>query len=173
MSGRNSFERESSRSEIDMEASDGSFYAEVLQPKRLIALPQSSSPMNDDFNAISSAANKSALKLIDETSKALSTNDNNHHQMVVKPSFDPSKNKIKLFNSIRRYLSPTLMSLVRMQMFASSEYKFRADELQTAQELLDVSEDAYNFLRNEWMIPLPTIDTVSRWSKEGDCTDLC
>lgn len=83
------------------------------------------------------------------------------------------KNKVQLFNSIRRYSRPSLVSLLRIQMFGTPDYKYRPDELQTAHELLQISEEAYNFIKEEWMIPLPEKGVVYQWSNGNDSPDLC
>lgn len=93
-----------------------------------------------------------------------------HSNNSGRSTFDVSflKNKVNLFNSIRRYLSPSLMALVRLQMFMTQNYEFRADEIQTSKELFDISQDAYFFLRNEWMIPLPSPEVINDWMNNKD-----
>lgn len=91
-------------------------------------------------------------------------------ELLKAPRFENGaiKGKIKLFNSIRKYLSPTVVALLRMQMFGKADYNYREDEKQTAAEIFTISPDAYHFMREEWMIPLPSIDVITQWNQDSE-----
>lgn len=84
---------------------------------------------------------------------------------------DWHKNKVKQFNSIRKYLNPTLAALVRMEMFANHDdqkYKHRADEKRLSKELHTLSPTVYEFMKNEWNFALPDKDLIAQWNDDDE-----
>lgn len=82
-------------------------------------------------------------------------------------------NKVRQFNSIRKYLNPTMAALLRMQMFKDdqAEYQYRTDEKQLSKELLSLNPAVYRFMKNEWRFSLPPEETVESWIHNDDTND--
>lgn len=88
----------------------------------------------------------------------------------------PAMTKVQLFNGIRKYLNPTMVALLRMEMFGSSEREYRADEKQLSKELYNLNQNVYEYMRDEWRFRLPPKADVEEWLKnpdEEETWDLC
>lgn len=72
-------------------------------------------------------------------------------------------NKVQLFNGIKRYLSPSMIALLRMELFTAPGREYKKDEKIICQELLQLGEDTYNFLNDEWRLRLPAKSSVQEW----------
>lgn len=75
-------------------------------------------------------------------------------------------NKIQLFNGIKRYLSPSLIALLRMEIFAAPNREYKKDEKIICSEILKLGTDAYDFFSDEWRLRLPSKDVVKNWLSE-------
>jgi hypothetical protein len=75
-------------------------------------------------------------------------------------------NKVQLFNGIKRYLSPSLIALLRMELFGNPGREYKKDEKIICQELLQFGDKVYNFFTDEWRIRLPAREDVQRWHGE-------
>lgn len=84
----------------------------------------------------------------------------------------PAMTKIQLFNGIRKYLNPTMVALLRMEMFGSSDRENKPDEKQLSKELFVQSAEVYEYMREEWRFRLPTKTQVETWLKETDDEDM-
>jgi hypothetical protein len=87
-----------------------------------------------------------------------------------------SYNKVQLFNGIKRYLPPSLMALVRMELFGAPNREYRKDERIICGELLKLGEQTYDFFSEEWRLRLPSKDQVQTWLSEEtpvDDDDAC
>ncbi|KAG5672622.1 hypothetical protein PVAND_002737 [Polypedilum vanderplanki] len=81
-------------------------------------------------------------------------------------------NKVQLFNGIKRYLPPSLMALVRLELFGGTENReYKNDEKIICGELLSLGEETYNFLNEEWRLRLPSKELVRTWLNEGNPID--
>lgn len=80
----------------------------------------------------------------------------------------PAMTKVQLFNGIRKYLNPTMVALLRMEMFGSSEREYRADEKQLSKELYNLNQNVYDYMRDEWRFRLPPKADVEEWLKNSD-----
>lgn len=81
-------------------------------------------------------------------------------------------NKVQLFNGIKRYLSPAMVALLRMDLFTSSAPRdYKADEKVICTEILQFGDEVYNFLLDEWRLRLPPKTTVEKWLKEKQLQD--
>lgn len=80
----------------------------------------------------------------------------------------PAMTKVQLFNGIRKYLNPTMVALLRMEMFGSSEREYRPDEKQLSKELFNLNQNVYEFMRDEWRFRLPPKVQVEEWLKNPD-----
>uniref|UniRef100_A0A1B0A6C6 THAP-type domain-containing protein n=1 Tax=Glossina pallidipes TaxID=7398 RepID=A0A1B0A6C6_GLOPL len=74
-----------------------------------------------------------------------------------------SLTKPQIFNAIKRYLSATMVSLVRMEMFGSSEREWKPDERAVAVDILQLGESIYNYFTEEWRFRLPALREVRSW----------
>lgn len=79
--------------------------------------------------------------------------------------------KIQLFNEIRKYLNPTLVALVRMEMFENCEEDYRADEKQVLKELLKLGSDVYEYVGSDWCFRLPPPELVREWLNDPE--EIC
>lgn len=75
-------------------------------------------------------------------------------------------NKVQLFNGIKRYISPSLNALLRMELFSAPGREYKKDERIICQELLSLGERTYDFLTEEWRLRLPVKVDVQRWISE-------
>lgn len=109
------------------------------------------------------------LKKVDERTDEMK---NYISAMALGLKFDDwQKNKVKQFNSIRKYLNPTLAALLRMEMLAShgdTKYEYRADEKRLSKELYTLSPGVYEFMKNEWNFALPDKDLIAQWNLADD-----
>lgn len=80
----------------------------------------------------------------------------------------PAMTKIQLFNGIRKYLNPTMVALLRMEMFGGPEKQYRSDEKQLSKELYNLNQQVYDYMRDEWRFRLPAKSDVELWLKEQD-----
>lgn len=80
----------------------------------------------------------------------------------------PPMSKVQLFNGIRKYLNPSMVALLRMEMFGSSDREYRVDEKQFAKELFELNQNVYDYMRDEWRFRLPPKVDVETWIKSPD-----
>lgn len=82
-----------------------------------------------------------------------------------------------LFNGVRRYLNPSMVSLLRMELFGDPERPYKPDERQFSMELLNLSDSnersggcssIYDYMRSEWRFRLPPKSNVQQWIKEKE-----
>lgn len=100
-----------------------------------------------------------------QTSASASSSTDVRHIRVEKA---PAMTKVQLFNGIRKYLNPTMVALLRMEMFGSSERDYRPDEKQLSKELYNLNQNVYDFMRDEWRFRLPPKVEVEEWMKNPD-----
>lgn len=78
------------------------------------------------------------------------------------------KNKVRQFNSIRKYLNPTMIALLRMEMFGGRNYEYRIDEKCLSKELFSLSPTVYHYMQNEWRFQLPPKEMIESWNEAED-----
>lgn len=89
--------------------------------------------------------------------------------VVAKIEVGAALSKAHLFNGIKKYLNPSMVSLLRMEMFGCSERPYKVDEKNFAMELYELkASNAYEFMRDEWRFRLPPKKDVEQWIKERD-----
>lgn len=81
---------------------------------------------------------------------------------------DWRRSKVRQFNSIRKYLNPTMAALLRMEMFGRGEYEYRADEKHFSKQLYSLSPTVYEHMRNEWQFALPSKEILEQWKNPED-----
>lgn len=72
-------------------------------------------------------------------------------------------NKVQLFNGIKRYLSPSMNALLRIELFSTPGREYKKDEKIICQELLQLGEKTYDFFNDEWRLRLPAKKDVQTW----------
>lgn len=82
------------------------------------------------------------------------------------PQNKTSLSKVQLFNSIKKYLSPSMNALLRIEMFGGPEREYKKDEKQLAVDILNLGENVYNHFVDEWRIRLPPRREIEEWSDE-------
>lgn len=90
----------------------------------------------------------------------------------IKIAKGPTMTKIQLFNGIRKYLNPSMVALLRMEIFGGAEREYRPDERQIAKELYSLNASVYDYMREEWRFRLPAKAQVESWLKEPDDEDV-
>ncbi|KAI8121313.1 hypothetical protein FF38_05971 [Lucilia cuprina] len=78
-----------------------------------------------------------------------------------------SLTKAQLFNGIKRYLSASMVSLLRMEMFGSSDREWKTDERQVAVDILRLGETVYKYFTDEWRFRLPSLRDVRIWLSQS------
>lgn len=112
-------------------------------------------------------------KLLTEKTNAIETmKANNAIENVINietiKSPQPILTKNQLFTGIRKYLNPSMVALLRMEMFGNSEREYKTDEKLFAKELYQLEGNVYNFLQDEWRFRLPSKKEVESWLNEND-----
>lgn len=79
-------------------------------------------------------------------------------------------NKVQLFNGIKRYLSPSMNALLRIELFSTPNREYKKDEKIICQELLQLGDKTYDFLTDEWRLRLPGKKEVQTWM-DGQSTE--
>lgn len=92
--------------------------------------------------------------------------------LIVKMDKGPAMTKVQLFNGIRKYLNPSMVALLRMEMFGTTDRAFRPDEKQFSKELLNLNETVYDYMRDEWRFRLPDKKDVKSWLEKQDDEDI-
>uniref|UniRef100_A0A182QIN0 THAP-type domain-containing protein n=1 Tax=Anopheles farauti TaxID=69004 RepID=A0A182QIN0_9DIPT len=88
----------------------------------------------------------------------------------------PQLTKALLFNGIKRYLNPTMVTLLRMELFAGpSERQWKSDEKSLAVELISMGEQVYDCFQDEFRFRLPPKSEAKQWKESGeiDADDAC
>lgn len=82
-------------------------------------------------------------------------------------------NKVQLFNGIKRYLNPSMVALLRMEMFGGNEREWKSDEKDFSVELLNLGPSVYEYMQEEWRFRLPAKKDVEKWKVDkGDDSDM-
>ncbi|XP_035773840.1 uncharacterized protein LOC118456849 [Anopheles albimanus] len=88
----------------------------------------------------------------------------------------PQLTKAQLFNGIKRYLNPTMVTLLRMELFAgSADRQWKSDEKTLAVDLLSIGANVYDHFTQEFRFRLPPVSEVEQWKESGeiDADDAC
>uniref|UniRef100_A0A1L8DD04 THAP-type domain-containing protein n=1 Tax=Nyssomyia neivai TaxID=330878 RepID=A0A1L8DD04_9DIPT len=73
--------------------------------------------------------------------------------------------KLQLFNAIKRYLNPSMVALLRMEMFGGMDREWKDDEKEFSVELFNLGINVYEFMRDEWRFRLPPEKMVREWAE--------
>ncbi|XP_049531868.1 uncharacterized protein LOC125949156 [Anopheles darlingi] len=88
----------------------------------------------------------------------------------------PQLTKAQLFNGIKRYLNPTMVTLLRMELFAgSADRPWKSDEKALAVDLLSIGANVYDHFAQEFRFRLPPVSEAEQWKESGeiDADDAC
>ncbi|XP_039965598.1 uncharacterized protein LOC120778001 [Bactrocera tryoni] len=80
-----------------------------------------------------------------------------HNNMQNTPS------KAQLFNGIKKYISSSMLALLRMEMFGSADRNWKPDEQRVAMDLLQLGDEVYKYINDEWRFRLPALGEVRTW----------
>ena len=166
-----------------IQASSDNLYYEVNEPN--IDLPQEQSPIATKSKIHQTTPSKrepfsedlkpilmDSLKQIAEIKEMLNEKQSEAAPSTSKDSNDnlsisqSQLNKVQLFNGIKRYLSPSMNALLRIELFSSPGREYKKDEKIICQELLMLGEKTYSFLSDEWRLRLPAKKEVQQWIEE-------
>lgn len=100
-----------------------------------------------------------------QSEPAPSTSKNTEDNLNITPSH---LNKVQLFNGIKRYLSPSMNALLRIELFSTPGREYKKDEKIICQELLLLGDKTYSFLSDEWRLRLPAKKEVQQWIDEQE-----
>ena len=89
------------------------------------------------------------------------------------PKMEKSQmNKVQLFNGIKRYLNPSMVAMLRMEMFGGNDRQYKPDEKTVCTELLALGTEVYKFFADEYRFRLPPIKEVQKWEQDKIEDDL-
>lgn len=108
---------------------------------------------------------------LSQQSASVSASSSSDVRAEMKIAKSPAMTKIQLFNAIRRYLNPSMVALLRMEIFGGADREYRTDEKQIAKELFNLNASVYDYMREEWRFRLPSKAQVELWLKEPDDED--
>uniref|UniRef100_A0A0K8UGN3 Uncharacterized protein n=1 Tax=Bactrocera latifrons TaxID=174628 RepID=A0A0K8UGN3_BACLA len=80
-----------------------------------------------------------------------------HNNMQNTPS------KAQLFNGIKKYISSSMLALLRMEMFGGADREWKPDEQRVAMDLLQLGDEVYKYINDEWRFRLPALGEVRAW----------
>ena len=116
-----------------------------------------------------------SLKQIGEIKSILNVKQQNKPSTIkeeLASSMTPSQlNKVQLFNGIKRYLSPAMQALLRIELFSNPEREYKQDEKILSTEILKLGNPVYDFLCEEWRLRLPPKKNVELWIHEQPNTE--
>ncbi|XP_058061889.1 uncharacterized protein LOC131212152 [Anopheles bellator] len=95
---------------------------------------------------------------------------------TIKMEKGPQLTKAQLFNGIKRYLNPSMVTLLRMELFAGAPNRvWKTDEKSLAVDLLNIGEHVYDHFTEEFRFRLPSKSDARVWKDSGeiDADDAC
>ncbi|XP_036336821.1 uncharacterized protein LOC118746938 [Rhagoletis pomonella] len=78
-------------------------------------------------------------------------------------SMQNSLTKAQLFNGVKKYMSSSMVALLRMEMFGSADRDWKPDERRVAMDLLQLGDQIYRYISDEWRFRLPALEEVRNW----------
>lgn len=107
---------------------------------------------------------------ISSSSSSSSSNGSDVRQIRIEKG--PAMTKVQLFTGIRKYLNPSMIALLRMEMFGSADRDYRPDEKQFSKELYNLNQNVYDYMRDEWRFRLPPKSDVETWLKDPEDEEI-
>ncbi|KAG4067071.1 hypothetical protein HA402_000062 [Bradysia odoriphaga] len=142
---------------------DKSVFADTMekQKKEIADLKKIISDKLDKLE--DSVVSKQSALLQQQTPVTQNANDKPSRNII---EAGPTKTKIQLFNGIKKYLNPSMVALLRMEMFGDTDRQYKSDEKSLAVELLNVQSNIYEYMRSELRFRLPPKKDAESWAKE-------
>lgn len=78
-----------------------------------------------------------------------------------------NQNKIQLFAGIKKYLSPAMVTMLRVELFGTADREWKADEKSMMTDVLRLGSNVYEFMRDEWRLRFPPLKDVESWMSEN------
>lgn len=97
----------------------------------------------------------------DSTTTSSCVNKNNE------PKTKFNQNKIQLFAGIKKYLSPAMVTMLRVELFGTADREWKADEKTMMTDVLRLGSNVYEFMRDEWRLRFPPLKDVESWMLEN------
>ncbi|XP_067648090.1 putative leucine-rich repeat-containing protein DDB_G0290503 [Eurosta solidaginis] len=79
------------------------------------------------------------------------------------PHTNANLSKAQLFNGVKKYVSSSMAALLRMDMFGNTDRAWKPDERRVAIDLIQLGDEVYNYVSDEWRLRLPTISEARCW----------
>lgn len=132
-----------------------------------ISLPPTNEPSQEEFKALFKDVAEIKTFLLNEKIQPAPQVPSTSINILNESNITQSHlNKIQLFNGIKRYLSPSLIALLRMEIFAAPNREYKKDEKIICDEILKLGEEVYDFFSDEWRLRLPSKDQVKGWQSD-------
>ncbi|XP_017474308.1 PREDICTED: uncharacterized protein LOC108364933 [Rhagoletis zephyria] len=90
-------------------------------------------------------------------------NVNRRQTAATSASMQNSLTKAQLFNGVKKYISSSMVALLRMEMFGSGDRDWKPDERRVAMDLLQLGDQIYRYISDEWRFRLPALGEVRNW----------
>ncbi|XP_053680718.1 uncharacterized protein LOC128731608 [Anopheles nili] len=153
---------------VGMQPSRKEMTVPVIDPKLREKLEQNSQQIAELKDLVKELVNRPEPKY------------NSSRDMLLPPKVvmekGPQLTKAQLFNNIKRYLNPSMVALLRMELFAgSSDRQWKPDEKTLAVDMLNMGEKVYDYFTEEFRFRLPPRCEAERWKESGeiDADDAC
>lgn len=88
---------------------------------------------------------------------------NRRHTAAGHNNMQNTPSKAQLFNGIKKYISSSMLALLRMEMFGSADRDWKPDEKRVAMDLLQLGDEVYKYINDEWRFRLPALGEVRVW----------
>lgn len=98
-------------------------------------------------------------------SPADSTTSSSANKNEPKSKFN--QNKIQLFSGIKKYLSPAMVTMLRVELFGTADREWKPDEKSMMTDVLRLGSNVYEFMRDEWRLRFPPLKDVETWMSEN------
>lgn len=78
-----------------------------------------------------------------------------------------NQNKMQLFGGIKKYLSPAMVTLLRVELFGTADRDWKNDEKSLMADVLRLGPNVYEFMRDEWRLRFPQLKEVENWMNDA------
>uniref|UniRef100_A0A1B0EUD5 Uncharacterized protein n=2 Tax=Lutzomyia longipalpis TaxID=7200 RepID=A0A1B0EUD5_LUTLO len=138
---------------------------EEVEPKRDAALETMAKELGELKQMVIDAVTTVKNQSIPSTSAAATSRTPSMSEQTTTGKMDKNMGKLQLFNAIKRYLNPSMVALLRMEMFGGMDREWKEDEKEFAVELYNLGINVYEFMRDEWRFRLPPEKMVKEWAE--------
>uniref|UniRef100_A0A7G3A7Q3 Putative actin cytoskeleton-regulatory complex protein pan1 n=1 Tax=Lutzomyia longipalpis TaxID=7200 RepID=A0A7G3A7Q3_LUTLO len=138
---------------------------EEVEPKRDAALETMAKELGELKQMVIDAVTTVKNQSIPSTSAAATSRTPSMSEQTTTGKMEKNMGKLQLFNAIKRYLNPSMVALLRMEMFGGMDREWKEDEKEFAVELYNLGINVYEFMRDEWRFRLPPEKMVKEWAE--------